>query len=263
VADRVTAEASARRWPPDLAGRAVIVTGASSGIGQAIATAFGEAGARVLAVGRDPERLAATAHAIRATTGDCRTLAVDARADDAATTIVSAALTAFGALDVVVPAAGVFRPQPFAETDPAVLDEQFAVNVRAPYTLLQAALPHLMRSRGAAVLISSISGIVGGANCTAYCATKGAVELLTKALAIEVAPDGVRVNSVAPGNVRTAMNRHLFADPDYERAALAATPAGRIGEVEDIVGAVLFLASDQAAYANGTTLVVDGGVTAG
>src|SRR6185436_6382299 len=145
--------------------------------------------------------------------------------------------------DVVVAGAGVFRPAPFLETGLDSLDLQYAVNVRAPFALLQAALPHLRRSRGAAVLISSISGIVGAPNTAAYSATKGAVELLTKALAVEVAADGVRVNSVAPGNVHTAMNAHLFADAEYERAAIAVTPARRIGLVEDITGAVLFLAS--------------------
>jgi NAD(P)-dependent dehydrogenase (short-subunit alcohol dehydrogenase family) len=267
VADRVTtgeqrAAGQARRWPADLEGRSVVVTGASSGIGRAIAIAFGEAGARVLAAGRDSERLAETEAALRATPGECRTVAVDVVDPGAADATVAAALDAFGALDVVVPAAGVFSPDPFVETDLASLDRQFAVNVRAPYALLQAAIPHLVRARGAAVLISSISGIVGSAGCTAYCATKGAVELLTKSLALEVAPDGVRVNAVAPGNVHTAMNAHLFADPGYERAALDATPAGRIGHVDDIAGAVLFLASSHASYVNGATLVVDGGWTA-
>jgi NAD(P)-dependent dehydrogenase (short-subunit alcohol dehydrogenase family) len=254
--------ASHGRWPEDLEGRAVVVTGATSGIGRAIAVAFGDAGARVLAVGRDPQRLASVGAALDDTRGEGRTLAVDLLEPAAADTVVAAAVDAFGAIDVMVPAAGVFRPQPFPETPLAALDEQFAVNVRAPFALLQSALPELTRARGAAILISSISGIAGAANCTAYCATKGAVELLVKSLAVEVAPAGVRVNSVAPGNVRTAMNAHLFADAAYERAALDATPAGRIGEVEDITGAVLFLASSAAAYVNGATFVVDGGMTA-
>jgi NAD(P)-dependent dehydrogenase (short-subunit alcohol dehydrogenase family) len=260
---RARRSASPRRaWPEDLHGRSVIVTGASSGIGQAIATAFGEAGARVVVAGRHTGRLAATAAGIEATPGECRTVAIDITDDGAGAALVVAAVEAYGGVDVVVAAAGVFQPRPFLETGLDSLDLQYAVNVRAPFALLQAALPHLRRSRGAAVLISSISGIVGAANTAAYSATKGAVELLTKALAVEVALDGVRVNSVAPGNVHTAMNAHLFADAEYERAAIAGTPAGRIGLVDDITGAVLFLASGHASYANGTTLVVDGGVTA-
>ena len=241
----------------------MVVTGATSGIGRAIAVAFGEAGARVLAVGRDPERLAAVEAALADTPGEGRTLAVDLVEPAAAETVVAAAVDAFGAVDVVVPAAGVFRPQPFPETPLAALDEQFAVNVRAPFALVQSALPALTRARGTVILISSISGIAGAANCSAYSATKGAVELLVKCLAVELAAAGVRVNSVAPGNVRTAMNAHLFADAAYEQAALDATPAGRIGEVDDIPGAVLFLASSAAAYVTGATLVVDGGMTAG
>jgi glucose 1-dehydrogenase len=255
--------ARTRSWPDDLAGRSVVVTGASSGIGQAVARAFGEAGARVVAVGRDDRRLAETEEAIRDTPGECRAARLDITAPDAAEATVQAALDAFGALDVVVAGAGVFRPEPFLETDLATLDEQYAVNVRAPFALLQAAMPHLIRSGGSAILISSVSGIVGGPNTAAYCATKGAVELLTKCLALEFAPEGVRVNSVAPGNVHTAMNAPFFADPEYEKAAIDATPARRIGEVDDITGAVLFLASSQAAYVHGATLVVDGGWTAG
>lgn len=248
-------------WTEEFTGRSVIVTGASSGIGQAIATAFGQAGANVVAVGRSRERLADTETAFESADGRCLSLVLDLLDAGAGDAIVDAALTSFGALDVVVPAAGIFDPRPFAETELESLDEQFAVNVRAPYALLQAALPSLVEAAGAAVLVSSISGIVGSPNATAYCATKGAVELLVKSLALEAAGQGVRVNSVAPGNVRTPMNAHLFADPDYERAALAATPAGRIGHVDDIAAAVLFLASSQAAYITGATLVVDGGWT--
>ena len=249
----------ADQWADEFAGRTVIVTGASSGIGQATAAAFGRAGAQVVAVGRNRERLAETEAAFQAAPGACRCLAVDVADPRSGEAIVEAAVEAFGTVDVVVPAAGIFQPQPFSETPLASLDDQFAVNVRAPYALLQAALPRLVDTSGCVVLVSSISGIVGSQRATAYCATKGAVELLTKSLALEIASEGVRVNAVAPGNVHTAMNAHLFADAEYERAAVAATPAARIGEVDDIAAAVLFLASSHAAYMTGATLVVDGG----
>jgi len=133
--------------------------------------------------------------------------------------------------------------------------------VRAPLLLTQAALPHL--DAGASVVfVSSIAGHVGFQDSTAYCATKGALELATRALALELSPRGIRVNAVAPGNIKTPMNEELRNTTDYEGVCNAATPAGRFGEADEIAAAIVFLASDASSYVHGASLLVDGGWTA-
>ena len=137
---------------------------------------------------------------------------------------------------------------------------------RSTYALLfiltQAALPNL-RKGSSIIFVTSVAGLVGAPGATAYCACKGAVTLLMKSLALELAPRGVRVNAIAPGNTHTPMTRPLFSSPGVEEVLIRSTPAGRIGEVEDIAPCVVFLVSDAARYMYGTTLVVDGGWRAG
>jgi len=238
----------------ELGGRVAVVTGASSGIGAAIAEALSQAGARVVLTGRDEERLRRVADRL----GEHHVVAADLAEDGSAGTIVSETLGAFGALNVLVHSAGIFWPKPFAEAPLSEFDEQFRVNVRAPYALTQAALPHL-KPDGSVIFISSIAGRVGFPSSTAYCGTKGAVELMTKSLAMELAPVGVRVNAIAPGNVHTPMNEHFFESEDYNRSMIERTPFGRVGLVEDIAPVAVFLASDAARYIHGESLLVDGG----
>ena len=199
-----------------------MITGAGSGMGRAISIAFAAAGARVMLVGRDEERLD-NAVAATAEEGECRSLQLDITSDDAPRILVKETLSEYGRLDILVHSAGLFLPQPFEGNPLGDLDRQWLVNVRAPFALTQAAIPHL--SAGSAVIfISSIAGIVGFPGAVAYCATKGAVELMSKALTLEYGAAGVRFNCIAPGNIRTPMNEHLFADPAYEEAMLASTP---------------------------------------
>jgi len=239
----------------ELEGRTAVVTGASSGIGAGIARALGAAGAAVLLVGRDASRLETTAQEVERG----RTLALDLTEDGAPERVVAEALAAFGALDVLVHAAGIYLPKPFAETTLDDLDRQWATNVRAPFALTQAALQHL--EGGTVVFVSSISGHVGVGGA-AYCATKGAGELMAKALAVDLGPRRIRVNCVAPGQIRTPMNAAFRADPAFERQVAEQTPWRRWGEVDDIAPAVVFLVSDAARFVHGASLVVDGGWTA-
>ncbi|MFN8590413.1 MAG: SDR family oxidoreductase [Thermomicrobiales bacterium] len=243
----------------DLTGKTAVVTGASSGIGRAIAEALAEAGANLALVGRDRERLQETVAAVIARGVQAEPIVVELTSDDAPRSIVNATVQRFGGLNILVNCAGIFEPQPF-ETQPlASFDRQMAVNVRAPFALTQAALPYL-RPEGAVVNISSIAGHSGFPLSAAYCATKGAVELMTKALASELGPQGVRVNCVAPGNIRTPMNREQFANSrEYERSLEERTPLGRIGETDDIAPAVVYLASPAAKFVNGASWLVDGG----
>ncbi|MFI6395067.1 SDR family NAD(P)-dependent oxidoreductase [Nonomuraea sp. NPDC050540] len=244
----------------DLSGKVAVVTGASSGIGAEIARAAGAAGARVVLAGRSESRLEEAAKAVTAAGADAATVAVDLRADDAPEAIVAAALARFGRIDVLIHSAGIYTQASLAETTDEVFDDQWTINVRAPFRLTRAVLPHL--GHGASIIfVSSMSGHVGSPGDSAYCASKGAVELMVKALATELAPAGIRVNAVAPGNVHTPINRELITT-EVEREIVAATPAGRIGLVHDISPAVVFLASDAAAYVVGASLPIDGGFIA-
>jgi NAD(P)-dependent dehydrogenase (short-subunit alcohol dehydrogenase family) len=242
----------------DLSGRVAIVTGASSGIGVATARALGAAGAGVVVVGRDAERLRRSADGVREAGARCHEVCADLTADGAPEQIAAAALDAFGRIDILVHSAGLFEPIPFAETPRESLDRQWELNVRAPFLLTQAALPHL-RAGSSVIFVSSIAGHVGFPSSAAYCATKGAVELLARALALELSPLGIRANVIAPGNIRTPMNEELRALPGYEERVSADTPAGRFGEPEEIAAAVVFFASDAASFVHGASLLVDGG----
>jgi NAD(P)-dependent dehydrogenase (short-subunit alcohol dehydrogenase family) len=241
-----------------LDGRTAIVTGASSGIGRGIAEAMAAAGARVVLSGRDEERLSEVADAIEQAGGACHAISVDLTAAGACEQVVEASLAAFGSIECVVHSAGIFWPKPFEETTLDDLDRQWEINVRVPFALSQAALPHL-GAGSSLIFLSSIAGYVGFPNSTAYCATKGAIELLTRALAVELAPRGIRVNAIAPGNILTHMNEHLIANPDYERAMLDATPSRRIGKVSEIAPLAVFIASDAGSFMVGSSFLVDGG----
>jgi NAD(P)-dependent dehydrogenase (short-subunit alcohol dehydrogenase family) len=238
----------------DAAQRVGVVTGASSGIGYAVAEAMSEAGASVVLTGRDEERLRRCAEGC----GESHVVAVDLIDDDAPARIVSETLDTFGAIDSIVHSAGIFWPKPFAEAPLDDFDTQWRVNVRAPYALTKEAVQHL-RPESSVIFVSSIAGHVAFPNSAAYCATKGAVEQLAKALAVELSPRRIRVNTIAPGNIRTPMNEELLEDPDYEQMYLDGTPYGRVGVVEDIAPLAVFLASDAARYIHGESILVDGG----
>jgi NAD(P)-dependent dehydrogenase (short-subunit alcohol dehydrogenase family) len=243
----------------DLTGQTAVVTGASSGIGRAIAEALAEAGTNLVLVGRDAARLSETEAGVRDRGVAAESVTVELTDDNAPQAIVDAANRRFGGFKILVNCAGIFEPQPFATQPLESFDRQMAVNVRAPFALTQAALSNLSPG-GAVINISSIAGYSGFPQSAAYCASKGAIELMTRALAAELGPEGIRVNCVAPGNIRTPMNRDQFvASPEYERSLENKTPLGRIGEVEDIAAAVVYLASPAAKFVNGASWLVDGG----
>jgi len=223
------------------------VTGAGRGLGRAIALALAESGADVTAVARTAADLE--------TLEGCRALACDVTDP--------AALAALPEADILVASAGANVPEPFLDVAPETFDRVLALNLRATFFTAQAVARGMVaRGRGAIVLVSSQMGHVGAPNRTVYCASKHAVEGLTKALAVELAPSGVRVNAVAPTYIRTPMTAPFLAERAFERATVAAIPLGRIGEPDDVTGAVLFLCSPAAALITGTSLVVDGGYTA-
>lgn len=237
-----------------LDGKVAVITGASSGIGFACAEAMSEAGARVVLAGRDRSRLEACA----ARCGEHHIVVVDLIDEGAPERVVRETIEAFGAITSLLHTAGIFWPAPIAEASLEDFDMQWRVNVRAPFALTRAALPHMGRD-DSITFVSSIAGQVAFPNSAAYCATKGAIEQLTKALAVELAPAGIRVNAISPGNIRTPMNEELLKSKEYEQMYLDGTPYGRVGVVEDVAPLAVFLASDGARYIHGESVLVDGG----
>ena len=245
------------------AGKTIIVTGATSGIGRASAEAFGRERGSVVLVGRQEGALAEAADAVRAAGGQAATCSADLTAADAPERIVNAALAAFGHLDVLVNAAGVIATGALEATTDEIWDTMMAVNLRAPFRLMRAAAPHLTARKGAVVNVSSVNGLRSFPNVLAYCVSKAGVDHLTRCAAIEMAPAGVRVNAVNPGVTVTNLHRRSgMTEPQYaaflERSK-DTHPLGRPGQPDEIAALILFLASDRAGWMTGETIPIDGG----
>ena len=243
-----------------LDGKLALVTGASSGIGLGAAMALAEAGAKVVMVARGAAKLAEAAEAVRAAGFDAEGVAADV-ADVGA---MRALVAERGPFDVLVNNAGLARHAPALETEPEDFDAVQGLNLRATYFLSQAVARALVAAKrpGSIVTISSQMGHVGGIDRAVYCATKHAVEGMTKAMAIEWGPHDIRVNTVGPTFVRTPLTEASFDDPERRAWIESNIALPRVADVEDIMGAVLFLAGAQSAMVTGTSLLVDGGWTA-
>jgi NAD(P)-dependent dehydrogenase (short-subunit alcohol dehydrogenase family) len=243
----------------DLTSRVALVTGASSGIGARVAESLGAAGAAVAIGGRNESRLNEVATRIQKTGARCLPIVADLENEEAAADSVEQTVQRLGRLDILVCCAGRLEIGSIEETPLATLDQQWRVNVRAPFLLSQAAIPYLRGGRGAIVYFISPAGEIGQAYAGAYGMSKAALAQLTRTLAVELAPDGVRVNAISPGWIQTPMNAGLREDPMVVELALATTPAGRLGTPEDVAPAVLFLVSEAANYITGAILPVSGG----
>jgi NAD(P)-dependent dehydrogenase (short-subunit alcohol dehydrogenase family) len=243
-----------------LEGRRALVTGAGGGIGSATARALAAAGAEVTLVGRSIGPLMRVADEITAAGGRATPCPLDVT-DRAA---VAAVLDPLPSHDIVVNAAGTNRPQPFIEVDADTFDTLFAVNVLGLFAVTQHQVRRLIAEgrAGVVVNVSSQMGHVGAPDRTVYCGTKHAVEGITKALGVELAPHGIRVVSVAPTWIETDLTRPFFADRSFLDRVLADLPLGRVGQPEEVARAIVFLASDDGSLITGSSLLLDGGWTA-
>lgn len=243
-----------------LDGKCALVTGASSGIGLGAAAALAEAGAEVTLVARRIEELKAVRDAIRAAGGRAEALALDITNLAAS----AAAIAAQGPFDVMVNSAGLARHAPALDTTPEDYDAAMGLNLRAAYFLTREVARGLIAAgrSGSLINISSQMGHVGGPDRAVYCANKHALEGMTKAMALEWAPHGIRVNTLCPTFIRTPLAEQTLKNPERLAWILLKIKLGRVGEIEDLMGPVVFLASDASAMVTGTHLIVDGGWTA-
>jgi NAD(P)-dependent dehydrogenase (short-subunit alcohol dehydrogenase family) len=245
-----------------LEGRTALVTGAGRGIGRACAIALAQAGAEVWLAARTRNEIEQAAAEIRAAGGNAHAAACDVTSSKDVHEIISS----IPALDVLVNNAGSNIPEPFVEVSEAHLDQLLALNVRAAFLVAQAAAKKMLerKARGGAIInMSSQMGHVGAVNRSVYCMTKHALEGLTKAMALELAPHGIRVVSIAPTFIETPMYRKMRTEkPEFEKWVSERIPAGKVGQPEDVAAAVVFAASPAASLMTGTSLVIDGGWTA-
>ena len=237
----------------------VLVTGASSGIGAAIAIAFAEQGWDVMAAGRDEARLDEVAEV----SDRIVTWAGDLEASEDCDDLIADTLDEFGRLDCLVNNAGVFVPADITETSDEDWRHTLAINLDVPFYLSRAAMPQLLLNEGSIINIASDWGVRGGARAVAYCASKGGLVLMTRAMARDHAADGVRINAICPGDIDTPMltseaSAKGIDEDEYIEQAAAAIPSGRVGTPEEVAALALFLAGDAATHINGTAMLIDG-----
>jgi NAD(P)-dependent dehydrogenase (short-subunit alcohol dehydrogenase family) len=247
-----------------LAGKVALVSGAASGMGLSEATIFAREGAKVIVADILEMEGKQVADKIAAGGGQARFVRLDVTSEAEWDAAVKAAVGAFGKLDVLVNNAGISGTYDTDMLSSAAWDTVMAVNAKGVFLGMKAAIPLMKKAGGGAIVnISSISGFVGQDGVhMAYNASKGAVRIMTKTAAVQLAGDGIRVNSVHPGFMPPMRTSKTSADPTWRAAMLAAVPMKREGRVEEVAHAVLFLASDEASYITGTELVVDGGYLA-
>lgn len=251
-----------------LAGKVVLITGAGAGIGRAMALLFAQEGATIVAADLDGVTAAETIGQVREASGrDGLALTADVSDPASVQQMVDQAIAHFGRIDVLCNNAGIGSTKDVIDTEPDEWDQVFAVNVRGVFLGCKYTLPHMLVQGGGVIINSaSVAGLVGFPKRAAYCASKGAVVMLTKQIAVEFAERGIRCNCICPGTLDSPWVDRVLAeapDPVAERRVLEARhPVGRLGTPEEVAKAALYLASEDAAFISGTALVIDGGLVA-
>ena len=247
-----------------LDGRVALVTGAGRGLGAVASLALAQAGAEVLLLSRTRSELEEIQKDIIKAGGRAEVLVCDVTDSNQ----FGSELDRVERLDILVNNAGMNIPEPFVQVSESHLDEMLALNVRAAFLVAQAAVRKMLEASdravkgGAIINMSSQMGHVGAERRTVYCMTKHAIEGLTKAMAVELAPNNIRVNALAPTFLETPMTASFLGDPEFRNWVMSRIPLGRIGRMEEIAGAIVFLASPAASLITGTSLLIDGGWTA-
>lgn len=235
----------------------VLITGASAGIGAAIARRFARAGFAIVAVARRPAPLEQLAAELSAIT-DIKTLAVDVSAADAGDKAIALAMSAFGRLDCLVNNAGSGRWAPVGDTDDEAMNEVIDISLKGPFRFSRAALG-VMKPGSSIISVGSVFGVIGGMTGGIYCAVKAGLIGLTQAIAADYGARGIRCNLVAPGVIKTDMTKDYWDAEPFQRANQEQTPFTRDGTPEDVANTVYFLASEEGSYINGQTIALDGG----
>jgi NAD(P)-dependent dehydrogenase (short-subunit alcohol dehydrogenase family) len=244
-------------------GKTILITGASSGIGRASALLFAENGWQVAAVGRNEIELQTLGDKIQEKNAALKIHRADLRREDEAENVVEETIKDFGQINALINAAGIILNGTIENTTLGDWDEMMNINLRVVFSVMQKCVPHLEKTKGSIVNVSSVAGIRSFPNVLAYCVSKAAVDQLTRCSALELAPKGIRVNAVNPGVVVTNLHkRGGMADGDYEKFlenSKKTHPIGRIGTPEEVAELIYFLASEKAGWITGATYLIDGG----
>lgn len=246
-----------------MTGKVVIVTGASSGIGRATALLFAANGANVVAVGRNQKELGSVREESQGSEGSVKVQLADIREHSQVERLVNDTVQNFGQIDVLVNSAGIIMNGTIENTTLDDWDKMFDINLRSLFFMTQKCIPHLEKSKGNIVNVSSVAGTRAFPNVLAYCVSKAGVDQLTRCAALELAPKGIRVNAVNPGVVVSNLHkRGGMADEDYDKFLENSTrthPLGRVGEASEVADLIYFLASEKASWITGATYEIDGG----
>ena len=241
-----------------------MITGAGRGLGAEAALGLAQAGAEVILLSRTRSELEQVAKHVVETGGRARVIVCDVTRPEQ----VRSAFAGLERLDILLNNAGMNIPEPFIDVSEAHLDDMIALNVRAAFLVSQAAVrkmlqePNRRKQGGSVIHVTSQMGRVGAERRTVYCMAKHAIEGLTKAMAVELAPENIRVNAIAPTFLETPMTASFFADPEFRNWVISRIPLGRVGRMDEVTGAIVFLASPAASLITGASLAIDGGWTA-
>src|SRR5215203_1588080 len=246
-----------------MTGKVVIVTGASSGIGRATALLFAKNGSNVIAVGRNAKELGVLRDDAQGKKGSVKVHLADIREHSQVERLINDTVQNFGQIDVLVNSAGIIMNGTVENTTLDDWDKMFDINLRSVFFVMQKCIPHLEKTKGNVVNVSSVAGTRSFPNILAYCVSKAGVDQLTRCAALELAPKGIRVNAINPGVVVSNLHkRGGMADEDYQKFLKNSKnthPLGRVGEAKEVAELIYFLASDKASWITGATYEIDGG----